>query len=1312
MVAVAKFLNLVEDDKSLALTPNGKKGKTSSSKPVKQGVGRPKNKRELESEQRKLKKEMDKLLKAHEKATKSLDDHRNDHKNDRYPVEDEVLMEEEGHAEAEVDLRHLCSPDMDGFPGIPVECTPDLLTVWDFLCTFSRPLSLEPVSLDDFAAVLIDRPIDSTSSPPLYLAEAHLALLRLLLGDASSDEWWWSTLETEQTETEEGKGKGAVEYSKKRREEQLVPVIKCDLGALLAVEEESSLTTSWLQALEDVRTKKPNSVGPIKSALKNAISITTNSLVKSYLRKAIKQIKPNSAGITKRAAVWLVDRVKEARPDLWGRHVSKEEVAEQSKKVADEAASYMDQVDENASAAMNDAAFDDEDMDQDSDSDEDEVVSDEEDDEEDQDALTLDSNANEKKAPVKSDHDIPVTSVVPPKPAPSIVDLLLPPGKPQPGTEIISPFSWPCLAGAASCRILHRYKRKRNEVDDSLRELRELPPLSVAERRRREAEATKRVMSECFLTERFGEVPVEAAVQHLCSGNNYADLSPVQKLCILRVLVEAAYDSQRVFSCVEDNIKSRITASKALDNEKRRAKKEEKEEKAEVEARARERLAEESKEALIQKKRREIARTNKKTHEFTAEFIEGLTDEDIAEFDEESKAEFEALPGPSSFSRSNVNAMVAKIHEEDAFDTDTLVVLTLEEIEAREDDLLAGMNEELAAYGDIDAIYQHADRETTAKIDKLRREISDFKESMLTLPQIRASAMDGLRDAIEDGTIKALKTAIKAAEAAWLTGHDEETDGVWTLDLLRDGALELKSAEKRKRVTQAQRDLIAKRNKCFVRTEPIGMDKYRNSFWNLDNDETGRVWVEADFAVKDDVVPDDDNDENLVESAASVKIGADDEEKDTLSDDLYFVDGAREKFVRFSRQEYHPSGLLSSLAKRHWGCEATDSSLRSLMKNLDGRGLREASLKISLKEIVEAIAVVSADAGTESSVDTKETKAKDTKIKDQSSGDEEQFSSAVALARSQQGTGRSQIAFDLIEDISSALRQRVRLRKVPDPIDAPEEVEYEMGTITSWKMVEVVSQDGQKNAGNGDESNGDAGAATVAPAKTIPIWRLDIDNGGEAELTSYEVVEGISRFLMWRTQYAGYSEENYDLKQYRNSMGRFCGKSADAPHACTPAFFARLMIKKEQDLYPPLKNRLYENNWGGKSGERNAWIASVKEYAHDMETLRNGLLTLEDVFFGFCGGFAALEGIEGMAPAINDERSGRDLLLDDKLRFEIELESFGQAAMSGLWNSPNTRKIFKEIVACEFYHLISGYTLIQSLHFVHVSLSNKTFLFL
>ena len=49
----------------------------------------------------------------------------------------------------------------------------------------------------------------------------------------------------------------------------------------------------------------------------------------------------------------------------------------------------------------------------------------------------------------------------------------------------------------------------------------------------------------------------------------------------------------------------------------------------------------------------------------------------------EVKAEYEALPVASSFTRAEVAGMVEKIQESAAFDTDSLSVLSLNEIVAR-----------------------------------------------------------------------------------------------------------------------------------------------------------------------------------------------------------------------------------------------------------------------------------------------------------------------------------------------------------------------------------------------------------------------------------------------------------------------------------------------------------------------------------------------------------------------------------------------------------------------------------------------------
>jgi len=182
---------------------------------------------------------------------------------------------------------------------------------------------------------------------------------------------------------------------------------------------------------------------------------------------------------------------------------------------------------------------------------------------------------------------------------------------------------------------------------------------------------------------RFPFSPLEFAIDQLCAGVSYMSLTSVQKLCILRVLIEAAYDSYHVSQCVDNNLKDRVSAMKALDTEERRAKKEAREEAAAADRTARERLADEARDALIAKKLREIKKHNKRTNEYTNEFIEEMTEEDIIKFDEDAKADFEALPTPESFSKAEVATMVARIQEEEAFDTTCMTVLTMEEILSR-----------------------------------------------------------------------------------------------------------------------------------------------------------------------------------------------------------------------------------------------------------------------------------------------------------------------------------------------------------------------------------------------------------------------------------------------------------------------------------------------------------------------------------------------------------------------------------------------------------------------------------------------------
>ncbi|KAL3821722.1 LOW QUALITY PROTEIN: hypothetical protein ACHAXA_008458 [Cyclostephanos tholiformis] len=1256
MADVARFLNLVK-----APVKSQGVGINSSSRPKKV------------TDKRKLKRELDKLLKLKAKGAKALDDHNSENLVDHFPAGD-GLMWEDGSRLSKAYKAGMVMPrsDIESFPGIPTHCIPDMLMVWDFLCTFCRTLSLEPIDLDDFASALSYRPMTELncsnrvddqqqllpqSNIPIYLSECHIALLRLLVKDQTSDLWWWSVLETPEMVEQEDEYT-STRYKKRRA---TPAVVKIDMEALLSVEEDRSVTRKWLQALEDVRTRKPDVSGPIKSAVRSAIAVTTNQYVKVYLKKAMRSWTTKSAGLVKRAVVWLVDRIREARPDLWGRIVSHDEITEQKKLVASEAALEMDSIIEDADVdGVSDMNLD-VDSDEESDFDEDEG-SDNEDEYADQTDAPM--SPSKKACSVtlnQNDETTTVTSFVPMKPVPSVTDLLLPPGKPVLQSDLIHSLTWPPLIGATSCRIFHWYKRRRNEVDDSMREFRQLQPMTVAERRRREMVASLRILSECGDPLDGNINHVESAIKHLCDGNEYLDLNPVQRLCILRILIEAAYDTHIVHSSIEDNFIARINAVKALDAEERRAKKAARDELAVIETAARERLAAEAKEAFIDKKRQELIEDIKDTQEYSVEFIESLNDDDIIDLDDDTRAEYEALPSPDSFNKSEVNAVVKIIQEETALGAEKLTILTLRDIEKKDESYLKSLQDELESLGRPDS------RETSAKIDRVRQKIIKFTDQIQTLSEDRRSTIESLKDAIEDGTVKTLRNALKEAKLARLSGDDDENGGIWALDLIRDASLELKKLRAASVSLKAQKDLVAKRNKCFIRTEPLGRDRYQSSFIHFDYDKRSRIWSERDYILCDkDIGP--SNDAVLFRSTQSASIGAPENFDDFVNPDDS-DEPCRKSFLFFTRQEFHHTGELASLARHHWSCYTTDRSLRLLVKNLDGKCASEQALKEVLKETLENLALVAADAGSDakhSNAISREDKgpyvvAPSAKEDFLSTGDEDAFF--------QEKQRSSNVDAEILQGIPSAIGRRVRLRKIPDPDRAPDDAEYWMATITGWKM---------ENAHHCTSSHG----VNIAESQSsIPIWRLGLDDGGELHLSASEVVEGIVRAIKWSTEYPGYVEHDAPFLSYRNNLGRFCGRAVEAPSSFTPQALAKQLIKKEQELYMPLKNRTYDNNWGGKAGARQAWVSSLKECGHMFDAVRDGLLTLENAFFELTGGFGAVEEKKDDNPTSQASANPllrKDLLYNDNSRFDIELESLGHD-VKGLWNSYDSRDIQRDL---------------------------------
>lgn len=609
----------------------------------------------------------------------------------------------------------------------------------------------------------------------------------------------------------------------------------------------------------------------------------------------------------------------------------------------------------------------------------------------------------------------------------------------------------------------------------------------------------------------------------------------------------------------------------------------------------------------------------------------------------------------------------------------------------KDEQYLKSLEDELESLDNTNSHHRSSasNREINGRKDRLRKEISQLSDpdNVQALKEDRELAMELLEDAMEDGTIKTLRNAIKTAKLARLTDDDLETGGIWAVDKLRDAAIELRNAESKKRVVEAQKDMIAKRNKCFIRTEGLGKDRYQSSFIHFDHFPSSRIWAERDLVLTGDSQQPKDAKAVLLTDTASASICATDEQKDFLSNDDR-GEPYGDAFLSFARKEYHPSADLSSLSMHHWSCYTTDRSLRILVKNLTSECPQEKELKEALKGTLEAMALSAGDKNSQDE-DTSQDKKETTEFL--SSGDE------VAFGVAKQNAMEDDIK--LIEDASTSIGRRVRLRRIPDPDRAPDFAQYSVGTVTGWKL------DGSENA---TANNGESSEPTP---NTTAIWKLGLDDGGELYISGNELVEGMIRAIKWSTQHSGYIEEDAPFLSYRNGMGKFCGRAVEAPSCMTPLAFAKHMIKKEQDLYIHFKNRTFENNWGGKSGARNAWVHSLKENGHSFEAVRSGLLTLEEALFQLAGGFGTpklssdelfdsltngksdVEDVvtsngesnisNGTTTASDDDPakiSGKELYYDEVSRFDIELESLGPD-VHGLWNSPDAREIYREIIS-------------------------------
>eukprot|EP00586_Coscinodiscus_wailesii_P011227 CAMPEP_0172499610 /NCGR_PEP_ID=MMETSP1066-20121228/128591_1 /TAXON_ID=671091 /ORGANISM="Coscinodiscus wailesii, Strain CCMP2513" /LENGTH=435 /DNA_ID=CAMNT_0013273427 /DNA_START=45 /DNA_END=1352 /DNA_ORIENTATION=+ len=380
--------------------------------------------------------------------------------------------------------------------------------------------------------------------------------------------------------------------------------------------------------------------------------------------------------------------------------------------------------------------------------------------------------------------------------------------------------------------------------------------------------------------------------------------------------------------------------------------------------------------------------------------------------------------------------------------------------------------------------------------------------------------------------------------------------------------------------------------------------------------------------------------------------------------------------------------MLGTLPVRYWGYYGTcrgEKSLRSVIKRLDERGVKEGVLKGHLKEAMEMSSSTNTVEQNQSLSST--IMANGETICYRTSGDEEAFQQAVSEYRASiceddneengNDTSDNDDVMVTLASLTSVIGQHVRVRRAVDPASTSSVAKYDNGTVISWyqtaiKMNGNVHDDDKDNAANHNHTK----------------WQIKLDRGGYTlPLSGHELCASLGRHLT-------FTRSNYEIEPdvsylcYKNTVGRFTGRAQDAPLSSTPEFFTRYLLKKEAEYFKQLKYYKcvgVEDTWGGKSGARNAWMGHLKEFGHDFVTVKEALLTLENAFFELMGGWRDQDEDNNNSPPEQDI-SGKEILNNQILRFDIELESLmpidgmTMAAPTGLWNSREARPVFLEIM--------------------------------
>ena len=330
----------------------------------------------------------------------------------------------------------------------------------------------------------------------------------------------------------------------------------------------------------------------------------------------------------------------------------------------------------------------------------------------------------------------------------------------KPSSLAILPVNFPLYAGIVCERVLDMYAKRRIAADNEIRDSKGLPLLTREEVQSRRASTAVRLFPPCSDGSDNDVNPLDGAIAALSRGDEYTSLNAAQKILILRLLVEALYETDRVRNVVEDNTNSRANAEKKLEDETRQQARGEREAWQAIQARAKEEMYSRQKEEFLEEQRKEMRADDPEN-----EMLDWSNDQLLE--DEAISAQCEAsLAAPT---KNEILEAAQLLKKKTDLGEGEVRIVTLDELSEIDSEALRKLEEEASStVYDVDDLDSSEARETLGRQDisalkdlKYRRDQARLKVEEYA--PARVAYVDMLEEAVATDDIKMLRNAIKAA---------------------------------------------------------------------------------------------------------------------------------------------------------------------------------------------------------------------------------------------------------------------------------------------------------------------------------------------------------------------------------------------------------------------------------------------------------------------------------------------------------------------------------------------------------------------